>query len=540
MRSIKTDPELQFLADRVLHHAGEMGRILPEMRFFVLDAMEFASLLEKKVYPVSPVNIWEGKQMVNRKHRIETGQESSIYYEVVQTGDPSYVYLNHTNNAMMQASVMAHVVGHCEFSELNVMKDSNPDRSEYVMYLTQKVDRARWQMGDIHYRQYWNACESVTSLIAKNSQYNLERTVDSDSKLSSSLKGDDEGDGGERAAMPFSSTLSQLMAEESSKKGVLGQDLLRRESQQLKSRRGYKLRAPCQDVMGFLRSYGPTSRAERALMDYLYVVHLPQDFVIRTQIMNEGWAMFWEKEIMLELFKEKAVKGIIDYSKVFSGVCYPRPYFQRNPYHLGYHMWCHIEKLFEEGKVDLSYREEVSQEKREQWKKPEKVDARAKMTHLVGTVTDFEFLRRFLTAELVHSLHLNRIDKQWVGPLGVHPKDVVAEDGEFVWLDPLPVKDQMLNFFTHLYRPRIYVIDADFHDGGLLLFHRNDGRRLKRPWIEPTLKNINLLWKGPVSILSRGTLSQFSGGRYRETEVGELTFEQIAERMKKGERPLKV
>lgn len=540
MRSIKTDPELQFLADRVLHHASDMGRILPEMRFFVLDAMEFASLLEKKVYPVSPVNIWEGKQMVNRKHRIETGQESSIYYEVVQTGDPSYVYLNHTNNAMMQASVMAHVVGHCEFSELNVMKDSNPDRSEYVMYLTQKVDRARWQMGDIHYRQYWNACESVTSLIAKNSQYNLERTVDSDHKLSSSFKGDDEEDGEERAAMPFSSTLSQLMEEDISKKGGLSQDLHRRESQQLKSRRGYKLRAPCQDVMGFLRSYGPTSRAEKALMDYLYVVHLPQEFVIRTQIMNEGWAMFWEKEIMLELFKEKAVKGIIDYSKVFSGVCYPRPYFQRNPYHLGYHLWCHIEKLFEEGKVDLRYREEVSQEKRDQWKKPDKVDARSKMTHLVRTVTDFEFLRRFLTAELVHTLHLNRIDKHWVGPLGVHPKDVVAEDGQFVWLDPLPVKDQMLNFFTHLYQPRIYVVDADFHDGGLLLFHRNDGRRLKRPWIEPTLKNINLLWKGPVSILSRGTLSQFSGGRYRETEVGELTFEQISERMKKGERPLKV
>ena len=34
----------------------------------------------------------------------------------------------------------------------------------------------------------------------------------------------------------------------------------------------------------------------------MYVTHAPQEFVMRTQIMNEGWAMFWEKKIMLELF----------------------------------------------------------------------------------------------------------------------------------------------------------------------------------------------------------------------------------------------
>ncbi len=113
MRNIKTDPELKHLEQRVLHYAEQFKRTLPEMRFFILDPMEFASLLIKRVYPVAPVNIWEGKEMVNTRHRIETGQESSLYYEVVQTGRPSYAYLNETNNAMTQASVMAHVVGHC-------------------------------------------------------------------------------------------------------------------------------------------------------------------------------------------------------------------------------------------------------------------------------------------------------------------------------------------------------------------------------------------------------------------------------------------
>ena len=129
MRLINTDPELFELEQRVKYYAKKMNRSLPEMRFFILDRLEFASLLEKHVYPTSPSNIWEGKKMINKKLQIESGQESGIYSEVVQTGNPSYAYLNNTNSPMMQASVMAHVVGHCEFSELNVLQDSNMDRT---------------------------------------------------------------------------------------------------------------------------------------------------------------------------------------------------------------------------------------------------------------------------------------------------------------------------------------------------------------------------------------------------------------------------
>ena len=157
MRSLRTDADLTRLLGRVIHHARSLGRTLPEIRFFILEGIEFASLLEKNVYPVSPVSIWEGKRMVSRRHRIETGQETAIYYEVVQTGNPAYAYLNSANPPVTQASVMAHVVGHCEFSELNVLKDSNPDRTEYVLYLTRKADLARRRMGEKDYIAYWNA-----------------------------------------------------------------------------------------------------------------------------------------------------------------------------------------------------------------------------------------------------------------------------------------------------------------------------------------------------------------------------------------------
>ena len=80
MLSLRSDPKLFELAQRVEYFAREKFHMtLPEMRFFILDPMEFAALLEKNVYPSSPINIWEGKKIANKKHRIESGQESALY-----------------------------------------------------------------------------------------------------------------------------------------------------------------------------------------------------------------------------------------------------------------------------------------------------------------------------------------------------------------------------------------------------------------------------------------------------------------------------
>lgn len=538
MRSIRTDPELYALEQRVLHHAARMGRTLPEMRFFILDSGEFMSLLEKKVYPVSPTNIWEGKRMVTRKHRVETGAETALYYEVVQTGNPSYAYLNHTNNAMTQASVMAHVVGHCEFSELNVLRDSNADRTEWIMHLVRQVELGARQMGEKIYAQYWNALESVAPLMAPHSQYNFENAVETDHPVERRVPEEGGEEKGEAALLPISSTLDALLRPMPAR-SVVEEDLKSRLRQEALSRRGYKLRAPCQDLMAFLRAFAPASKAEKALLDYFYTAHLPHDFVARTQIMNEGWAMYWEKKIMLELFKERAVKGIIDYARVFSGVCMSRPYYARNPYHLGFQLWNHIEELYRAGRVSLAFQEEKDMARREAWHQPRQ-EPIAAMGHLVRTLTDYEFLRRFLSPQLVHEYHLNRIPQRDAARFGISRKDVIQEDRNWVWIDPVPVKEDMLRFFTHFYRPRIYLIDTDFEDGGLLLFHRDDGRRLKLDWIRPTLKNINLIWKGAVYLASRGTLYGYTGGRYKEMRVGELSFETVVERIMHAKKPMEL
>ena len=540
MLSIHTDLELTALEERVLHHAKVFGRRIPEIRFFVLERLEFASLLEKDVYPTSPINIWEGKRMVHKKHAIESGLESALFYEVVQTGNPSYAYLNSANSGVTQASVMAHVVGHCEFSERNVLRDSNENRTEYVMYLVRKVDRSRQQMGERDYLEYWNAVESAATLMAPNSQYNVARSVESESSIGADYKipTKEMEKLGPKVLVPVFETLNVLL-KGSSESTAFEAELRKRRRTATLSRRGYALKAPCQDVLDFLRRHAPASQAERTILDYKYVTRAPHDFVMRTQIMNEGWAMYWEKKIMLELFKERAVNGIIDYARVFSNVCRPRPYFQRNPYHLGYNLWCHIEQLYRDGKVSLDYHEEIDLEKKHAWRHKGTADPIEAMGHLVDTVTDYEFLRRFLTPQLIHELQLNRIDRRTAERLGIKEQDLVYRDERYVWLQPEPIKDEMLRFYTHFYRPRVYVIDTDFQDGGLLLFHRDDGRALRKDWIRPTLRNLNLIWKAPVALVSKDQLFAVTGNQYKSEEVKPVVFEQVVERMRRGEKPFR-
>ncbi len=535
MRSVRTDPLLSRLVKRVLEIARDLGRTVPEIRFFLLDGLEFAALLEKNVYPASPLNLWEGKRMAHRRHRIETGEETTLYYEVVQTGDPAYAYLNSANSPVIQASVMAHVVGHCEFSLLNVLRDAEPDRTERVLHLVRKAELARQQMGQKDYVEFWNACESATSLAAPRSQYNLDRTVETESRPSPGMA-TEETSSRRRPILPVFDTLTELLhpAEEP----PFEREIRVRRRQQALGRRGYVLRAPCQDVLGFLRLYAPLSPAERRVLDYLYETRAPQEFVMRTQIMNEGWAMYWEKQIMLELFRERMIPGVIEYARVFSGVCAPRPYFQRNPYHVGYNLWCRIEEDLRHGRLTLEYQEETDLERREAWDRPVPVDPIEAMGRIVRTTTDAEFLRRYLTKEAVEALHLNRLPRPLAERMGIRPADAHRADDRWVWLEPEAVRQEMLRFYVHFHRPRIYVVDTEFRDGGLLLYHRDDGRTLRQDWIRPTLRNLNRIWKGPVALVTRSSLHAYAGGRYVQEEVEAVEFEEVRERMLRGEKAL--
>ena len=305
-------------------------------------------------------------------------------------------------------------------------------------------------------------------------------------------------------------------------------------------RRGYRLRAPCQDILGFLASYAPSSSNERHILDYMYAKNKHHQFVIQNQIMNEGWAMYWEQKIMMKMFKKNVVKGVIDYCRVFSGVCSSRPFFMRNPYHLGYNMWKHIEELYSKGKVSLEYIEEKDADKKEKWDKGEGIDPIKKMEGLVRTITDCEFIRRFLTYDLIEELHLNRVSIEIFVMLHLDETLIEKSDDQFVWVSPKSVKEYMLEFFVDFGRPSVYIIDSDFMDGGLLLYHKFEGRGLREDWIGGALKNMNHIWKAPVHIVTGKTLYSFSDGKMSEKRIDITEFDEVKYRLADDKKPIEL
>ncbi len=532
MRNTRNIKKLRVIEDAVLASAKKYNRTLPEIRFFELDGQEFMCLLEKGVYPKSPPNLWEGQEIKKRKQRVQEGSESSLYYEVVQTGNPSYAYLNHTNSPTTQASVMAHVIGHCEFSELNVMHDTEDFRTEFALFLTRKCEDARDRMGHNNYFNFWNDCKSLVPFVYPNSQFNLENSVETSSN--SLVKSIESVDDEEETFVPFSTTLGAMFHKKDTKK-MVKKFLQKKDESESISRKGYNLKLPCQDIFGFLTNHAPLSDSERVIMDYLYFINRHYDFVRRTQIMNEGWAMYWEKKIMMDLFADNVVDERIDYSKKFSGVLYPRPFFQRNPYHLGYNMWHSIEKEYLEGKITAEYRNELDLEKKIMWDKKPEMDSLKYLEGIVKSSTDYGFLKRFLTNERINEFHLNRVPNRM--GLNISPDEIVKKDETYTWMEEGLCKSHMLSFFTDYFSPRIYLVNADYNNGGLLLFHRTNGKDLKEAWIKPTLKNLSRIWHGDTYIMSGNTLYSMRGRTYKITEVDDsYTFEQVVELMKEGKK----
>jgi stage V sporulation protein R len=253
--------------------------------------------------------------------------------------------------------------------------------------------------------------------------------------------------------------------------------------------------------------------------------------------MNEGWAMTWEKKIMMDLFREGTVGEVIDYCKVFSGVCYPRPYFQRNPYHLGFNMWNHIRDMYSKGQVDIDYVEEKSVDVKNAWNKPTGTDPLENMEHIVKTCTDYEFLRRYLGKQQIEDFHLNRLPIQYARYF--EEDSIYKWDQQNIWIDQQFVKDEMLKFFTDYGRPVVYVVDDEYIDGGLLLYHKHNGRNLRDDWIPQTLKNINHIWKAPVYLLTGNDMYKCSNVKIKKSKTeNQITFEEIRERMSSGEKPV--
>jgi stage V sporulation protein R len=77
---------------------------------------------------------------------------------------------------------------------------------------------------------------------------------------------------------------------------------------------------------------------------------------------------------------------------------------------------------------------------------------------------------------------------------------------------------------TNFGQPAIAIEDGNFENRGeLLLVHKHDGVDLKLDYARDTLRNVQLLWRRPVNLVTRldgrGTLLRFDGKEHSDRRV---------------------
>jgi len=222
---------------------------------------------------------------------------------------------------------------------------------------------------------------------------------------------------------------------------------------------------PTYDVLGYLASAAPLEAWEADLLRMVRAeayYFAPQRM---TKIMNEGWASYWHSRLLTAGILEPS--EIVEFADCHSGATLTAP-GQINPYKLGIELF----------------------------------------RHAVQNGRDIFFLRR------VHndvSFIDDLVDEEFAvrHQLFVYQKNSRTGRNEVADRDWHHIKEELLRSLTWGGIPQIELVSIEKGDE-LLLVHHHDGRDIKLDEAGELLRQIALLWKRPVNLL---TLEEDQGRR---------------------------
>jgi stage V sporulation protein R len=372
----------------------------------------------------------------------------SRIFEVVFPGKPNRAYLVDTNSVPENTLVVAHVLGHADFSHNNLLFIRSQREAGYHI-----VEQAAAHAHRIDEAIAAHGRQRVEAVL--DAALALEQHIDAGQPIARGRYRRDERQKVEAQGGPFQRRFEHLPGEERALPEMPGSP----EEQRLPPR-------PEADLLWFIATYGP------ALEDWerdIFLAVREEAFyflpVFNCQIMNEGWASLWHAQLLRELdFIPDEL--YIDAMKTHSDVV--RPYagerqvaLSVNPYHLGFEMW---RLLTEEHGME---------------------EARRIMTE----EDDFSFIRNHLSLELARELKLFTYQRSRQGRIRVTGLEIEA------------LQETLLRPKYNFGAPRV-TVDELRHDGTLVLRHdnRNDGRGLDADRAQHVLEYLYKVWRRPVRL----------------------------------------
>ncbi len=379
----------------------------------------------------------------------------SRIFEVVFPGNPNRAYLVDTNSVEENTLVVAHVLGHADFSCNNHTFVRSQEQVGYHIVgqaaaHAHRIEEVIEEVGEKRVEEVLDVALALEPHIDTDQPLNRPRyhTSRSGKPGFEEVPSDPDAFGDRYAHLP-----GETPAEHEH------------------GRRPPALQTPPRpeaDLLWFIAQYAPDMEDwERDI--FLAVRKEAYYFqpVFNCQIMNEGWASYWHSRLLREADFLPS-QAYVDCMKTHSDVV--RPYgsdrqiaLQVNPYHLGYVLWEH---LIESEGMDVA-------------------------RSIMREEDDFGFVRNYLTAERARELDLFVYSARQNGEIRVTESNLPE------------LHEAILSPKYNFGAPRVAVEEMG-RDGSLVLRHNHadDGRGLDLARARHVLDYVDRIWRRPVTLVT--------------------------------------
>jgi stage V sporulation protein R len=467
-------PRLQDLKGEIEGYARGFGLDFFETVFEVLSTDELNMVASYGGFPTRYPHWRWGMEFEQLSKSSEYGL--SKIYELVINNDPCFAYLLEANAEVDQKLVMAHVYGHNDFFKNNfTFKFTNRKMVDEMANHGTRIRRWIDKKGVELVENFIDVALSLENLIDQYAPH-IRRNPDP-KKAEEQLNVRASGIRVEKEYMrPYMNPSTFVEAQQK-----------RVDAEKLQAKKFPE--RPQRDVLSFLLEHAPLEDWER---DIIAIVREEAYYFApqaQTKIMNEGWASYWHSTIMTT----KALRDheIIDYADHHSGTMATQQ-GKLNPYKLGIELYRDIEDRWNKGRFGKAWDDCDDLRLRRQWDK-KLGGGREKIFEVRKHYNDITFIDAFLTPEFAIAQRLFTFDY-----------NDKKNAWEIISREFRKVKGKLLQQLTNFGQPIIDVVDAN-HDnkGELVLMHRHEGVDLDPSYSRETLKNLQLVWKRPVAIITK-------------------------------------
>lgn len=378
----------------------------------------------------------------------------SRIFEVVFPGNPGRAYLAAGNGLAENVLVLAHVLGHADFSRNNMLF-----RRSQEQVGMQIVERAASHAQQIARAIEEHGAERVEAVL--DAALALEQHIDVDQPLV-------------RPPYPEYAISPAALADDDFRRRYAALDPDPGDQHSLLRKRAPVPPFPEKDLLWFIAHYAP--ELEGWERDVFLAVREESTYfypVFATQIMNEGWASYWHARLLREsdfLPQDLYVDAIKCHSDVVRPVASGEQVaLSVNPYHLGFSMW---EKVVEKDGLEAARR-------------------------MMCEEDDFSFVRNRLTPELAEELGLFRYEAESHGGIRVVERELPK------------LHDALLAPKYNFGAPRVAALHVHV-DGTLEMQHdhETDGRGLDLERARRVLEYVHRVWRRPVKLHTVGPTGQ--------------------------------